>query len=60
MKKDKPKRQAFIVHLPQDTWLSLKHVSADQRRTMGAIVTECVNNYMNKLNNKLTNESTSI
>lgn len=47
------KLKTFNVRIPQELWTFLKYDSFDKGVSMNSIVTECLNKYKRKMDNKL-------
>jgi len=54
--KNNKELKSFCVRLPHDTWLFLKHTSAEQGVSMADIIVRCVDKYRKKLQTKVDNE----
>lgn len=58
--KDDNKLKSFNVRLPYNVWKFLKVVAAEQERSMGDVIVECVDKYKKRMSNKLTSADTNI
>lgn len=53
-------KRSFNVRIPYVTWKFLKTVSRDQERSMNDVVTECIEKYRKRLENRLTESDTMV
>jgi predicted HicB family RNase H-like nuclease len=51
-----PDIKKFNVRIPKQVWEFLKIRSMKQERSMNSIITDCLTNYKNRCENKLTSK----
>jgi hypothetical protein len=58
--KVKDQIKTFNMRMPRDIWIFLKRTAADQEISMTDIIVRCVEKYKKRLENKLTDDDTSV